>query len=109
MGRALRRIVHRLESGGDLESVLASSGAPGYLPALVRAGRRSGKTAEILENFIAGSRAVTDLRHTLWLALAYPLILLLLLIPLGLFLIFSLIPQFGTIFDGFAITLPWIT
>src|SRR5947207_2611394 len=87
MGRALRRIAGRLETGESVESALSSCGAPAYLPALVRAGRRSGRTADILENFIASSRSVSDLRQTLWMALAYPLALLMLTIPLGLFLI----------------------
>src|SRR5205823_1262441 len=109
MRSALRRIVRKLETGADLESVLASSGAPRYLPSLVRAGRRSGRTAAILENFIASSRALSDLRQTLLMALAYPMVLLLLCVPLGAFLIFWLIPQFAAIFDGFEIRLPWIT
>ncbi|MGE5191602.1 MAG: type II secretion system F family protein [Deltaproteobacteria bacterium] len=107
--RALRRIVRRLEAGEDLESVLATSGAPRYLPALVRAGRRSGRTAEILENFVAGSRSVSELRQTLWMALAYPLFVLVVTVPLGLFLIVWLIPSFAAVFDGFGIQLPWMT
>lgn len=109
MRTALRRIVRKLESGADLESVLASSGAPRYLPVLVRAGKRSGRTGEILENFIAGSRAVSDLRQTLWMALAYPLVLLFMLGALGLFLIYWIVPQFAAMFDGFGVNLPWIT
>src|SRR5947209_4279596 len=51
--RELRGIVRDLEAGNDLESVLAARRTPGYLPALVRAGARSGRTGEILENLIA--------------------------------------------------------
>jgi general secretion pathway protein F len=109
MGRALRRIAGRMETGESLESALSASGAPAYLPALVRAGRRSGRTADILENFIASSRSVSDLRQTLWMALAYPLTLLLLSLPIGLFLIIWLIPGFDTIFADFGIQLPLIT
>jgi type II secretory pathway component PulF len=98
-----------LETAESVESALASSGAPAYLPALVRAGRRSGRTADILENFIASSRSVSDLRQTLWMALAYPLALLLLTVPLGLFLIIWLIPGFEAIFADFDVKLPLIT
>jgi general secretion pathway protein F len=105
----LRRIVAQMEAGADLESALASGGAPRYLPALVRAGTRSGRTGEILENFIAGSRAVSDLRQMLWMALAYPLLLMILLLGLGLFLITWIVPQFAAMFDGFDVKLPWIT
>jgi type IV pilus assembly protein PilC len=109
MGRALRRIADRMETGESLESALSSCGAPAYLPALVRAGRRSGRTADILENFIASSRSVSDLRQTLWMALAYPVTLLVLSLPIGLFLTIWLVPGFETIFADFGIQLPLIT
>jgi type II secretory pathway component PulF len=107
--RALLAIVRDLETGSDLESALKARRTPPYLPALVRAGQRSGRTGEILENFIAGSQVVSDLRQTLWIGLAYPLGLLLFLIPLGLFLQLKIIPQFTAIFAGFEIRLPAIT
>jgi type IV pilus assembly protein PilC len=107
--RALLRIVRKLEAGNDLESALAASGAPGYLPVLVRAGKRTGKTAEILEGFIAGSQSVSELRQTMWMAVAYPLVLLLFTVPLGMFLVFWLVPEFGAIFDGFGVKLPFLT
>ena len=107
--RELRAIVRDLEAGNNLESVLAVHRTPAYLPALVRAGQRSGRTGEILENFIAGTQVVSDLRQTLWLALAYPLILLLLLFPVGLLLLLRIVPQFGSIFEGFEVRLPAMT
>jgi type II secretory pathway component PulF len=107
--RGLRRIVGRLDTGADLENALASAGAPRYLPALVRAGARSGRTGEILESFIAGSRAVSELRHMLWMALAYPLVLAFLLSGLAVFLISWIVPQFASMFDTFGTNVPWIT
>ncbi len=107
--RELRGIVRDLEAGNDLESVLAAHRTAGYLPALVRAGARSGRTGEILENFIAGTQVVSDLRQTLWLALAYPLILLAIMAALGLFLLFIVVPRFRAILEGFQVQLPWLT
>jgi type II secretory pathway component PulF len=107
--RALRGIVRELETGADLESVLARRRAPPYLAALVRAGRRTGRTAEILEGFIANSRVVSELRQTVWAALAYPLVLLALIVPLALFLLLGIIPAAAAVFDGFEIKLPLIT
>ena len=107
--RELRAIARDLEAGNDLESVLATRGTSGYLPALMRAGARSGKTGEILESFIAGTQVVSDLRQTFWMALAYPLILLGVLSAVGLFLLSIVVPQFGAIFNGFEIRLPWLT
>jgi type II secretory pathway component PulF len=107
--RALRGIVRELESGADLESVLARRRAPAYLAALVRAGKRSGRTGEILDGFIANSRIVSELRQTVWAALAYPLVLLALIVPLGLFLLLWIIPAAAAVFDGFEINLPLMT
>jgi type II secretory pathway component PulF len=107
--RALRGIVRELETGADLESVLARRRAPPYLAALVRAGRRTGRTGEILEGFIANSRVISELRQTVWAALAYPLVLLALIVPLGLFLLLWIIPASAAVFDGFEINLPLIT
>jgi type II secretory pathway component PulF len=107
--RALRGIVRDLEGGADLESVLARRRAPAYLAALVRAGRRSGRTAEILDGFIANSRVVTDLRQTVWMALVYPLALLMVIVPMVLFLFLWVVPAFATIFQDFGLTLPWFT
>ena len=107
--RALARIVGELEAGNDLESALATSGAPDYLPVLVRAGRRSGRTSEVLQGFIAGSQSVSELRQSLWMAFAYPLVLILLTVPLVVFLNFWLVPAFGSIFADFDVKLPWMT
>jgi type II secretory pathway component PulF len=109
MGRALRRLVCELERGSDLEKALAASGAPAYLPPLIRAGNRSGRTAEILDNFVAGSQVVSDLRQTVWMVVAYPLAALCLLVPLGLLVVGWIVPEFAEIFHGFDVRLPWIT
>lgn len=105
----LRRVVRQLESGTDLETVLAAQGAPQYMPALVRAGARSGRIGQVLESFIASAQVVSDLRQMMWMALAYPLAMLLVVVPLGFILFRWLIPQFAGIFDGFEINLPIIT
>jgi type IV pilus assembly protein PilC len=105
MSRALRGIVSDLETGTDLETVLSRHQAVGYLPALVRAGQRSGRTVEILENFITGSQAVSDLRQVLLSALAYTLILLFQLIPLGLLISLKLVPGFGDLFESWGVTI----
>ena len=107
--RELRAIVRDLEAGNDLESVLTAHRTAGYLPALVRAGAKSGRTGEILESFVAGTQVVSDLRQTFWMALAYPLILLAVMFSLVLFLMVKVVPQFGAIFNNFGVMLPWLT
>ncbi len=105
----LRGIVRGLEAGHDLESVLKANHSGGYLPALIRAGVRSGKTGEILENFVAGTQAVSDLQQSIWMALAYPLILIACLTAICVFLLMVIVPQFQGLFQGWGITLPWLT
>jgi len=109
MKRLLLGISRDLESGADLESVLASRRGPAYLSALVGAGRRTGRIGAILENFIAGARVVLDLRQMLWLALFYPLVLLIFIVPLGFFLQFYIVPAFRGLLEGFELQAPWIT
>ncbi|MBS0266117.1 MAG: type II secretion system F family protein [Planctomycetes bacterium] len=106
---ALRDIVARLESGQDLETVLRDCRTGAYLPALIRAGQRSGRTPEILDNFIAGSQATAELRQTWWMAMAYPLLLLAALGPLFFVLVFRVMPQFEELFAGFGMQLNLFT
>ena len=107
--RTLQGIVRDLQTGADLEAILARRSAPGYLAAMMRAGKRTGRTVEILENFIGCARVASELRQTMWMALAYPLVLLLLLVPLGLFLIRWIVPSFEAVLQGFEIKLPLLT
>jgi type II secretory pathway component PulF len=107
--RSLKGIVRELETGADLESVLVRRRAPPFLAALVRAGRRSGRTAEILESFIANSRVASELRQMVWMALVYPLALVLIIVPLIMFLLLWIVPAFAAIFHDFALRLPWFT
>ena len=107
--RKLQGIVRDLQTGADLEAILAMRNAPGYLAAMMRAGKRTGRTVEILENFVGCARVASELRQTMWMALAYPLFLLLLLVPLGLFLFLWIVPTFEAVFQGFQIKLPLLT
>ena len=95
VSRALREIVRDLEAGNDLESVLARRQTARPFAGPGARDKRSGRTAEILEDFITGSQIASDLRQVLWTAMAYPLILLCLLVPLMLLLVAKFIPQYG--------------
>ncbi|MBI3862959.1 MAG: type II secretion system F family protein [Planctomycetia bacterium] len=107
--RTLRSIVADLAVGNDLETVLKRHRTSGFLPALVRAGQRSGRTGDILENFISATQVSAELRQTMGMALAYPLILIVTLGCLLIFLQVFVIPQFGDIFAEFGLKLPVLT
>lgn len=108
-GIILRQIVRRLESGESLEEVLRTSGAPPYLQALVRAGAKSGQTGGILEQYVTHAQGLSELRGTVGLALAYPLVVFAILFVLGDFVLIWVVPQFIQIFEGFGIELPAVT
>lgn len=107
--RALRKIVADLETGTDLESALAARKSPAYLAALVRAGRRSGRTGAVLERFISSTRIVFDLRQTLAMALVYPAALLAVVLVTIVLLQGWVVPEFASVFEGFEMKLPWPT
>ncbi|MEN6448915.1 MAG: type II secretion system F family protein [Thermoguttaceae bacterium] len=83
-GRRLRRVLgnlaDQLDAGADLATAVDSQSArlPTCLRGLVLAGLRSGRLAETLEEYVDLQRSQADLRRRLWLTLAYPLVLLIL-------------------------------
>lgn len=106
---ALWRIAGELATGAELSHVLEHSGAPRELKALVQAGARSGRTAEVLERYVENLQAAFDLRNSVWLGLAYPLALLAALWGFAAFLGYWVVPQFLDIFSGFDIEVPRAT
>jgi general secretion pathway protein F len=107
----LRAMSSQLEAGATLESVIAAQGPrfPAHLRGLVLAGLRSGRLAEVLEEFVDLERAQLELRRRLWLSLAYPIVLLSILTLLLAFLQFVLTPAFVRIFHDFQTRLPLVT
>ena len=80
--RRLSRVLHSmaddLDAGADLAAAIDSQGRrlPPHLRGLILAGLRTGRLAEALEEYVDLHRSESDLRHRLWAALAYPLLLL---------------------------------
>ena len=85
--RVLRRLADRLDAGDDLLDALESQGRslPAHLRGLMLAGVRSGRLAEVLEEYVDLQRSQSELRRRVWLALAYPFILLLFMTALAAF------------------------
>ncbi len=109
MRSALRAIADDLAAGNDLETVLAGRGAPAELKALVRAGARSGSTAEILEHYVINVESTVDLKQSMRRGLLYPLILLMVFGLVGAGILVWIVPQFVSIFKGFDLKLPVVT
>lgn len=102
-------LVRKLRAGDDLSTALASQGAPAELQALIKAGARSGRTGEVLEQYVNHSQGMSELRWRLAMGLAYPLMLLVATGGLAALILYWIVPQFATIFEGFGMQLPWLT
>jgi len=107
----LRTMASQLEAGATLDAVIKAQGPrfPAHLRGLVLAGLRSGRLAEVLEEFVDLQRAQLELRRRLWLSLAYPIVLLSMLTLLLAFLQFVLTPTFVRVFYDFQTQLPALT
>jgi type II secretory pathway component PulF len=81
LARVLRRLADDLDAGVDLPGALESHGRrlPPFFCGLVVAGLRSGRLAETMVEYAEAERSRLELRRRVWLSLAYPLGLLVLL------------------------------
>jgi type II secretory pathway component PulF len=114
-GRRLPRVLHdmanRLDAGDDLMGVLESQGRslPGHLRGLMLAGVKSGRLAEVLEEYVDLQNSQSELRRRVGITLAYPFILLLFMTVLATFASIYVVEQFEKIFRDFGTHLPAMT
>lgn len=107
--RGLRAIVSALKSGEELASALESRRAPTDLVALVRAGAQSGRTGEILTQYLNHIRCITALRRRVLLNLAYPALLFVAGVGVLLFILLWIVPLAKPIYEDFGMELPGVT
>ncbi len=109
--RWLRAISDRLERGQSLGAVAreAEGAWPRYFLAMLSAGQRTGKLPVLLNECVVHLRTTAEVRRELWLALAYPAVLISVAWLLLSFLATLILPQFKSIFLGFGTELPGIT
>jgi type II secretory pathway component PulF len=82
---------------------------PSYYAALLEAGIRSGRLAEVLGSLTMYSRSVADLRSSLMVALLYPAIILVLGLTLLGIVASVILPEFADVFRNFRLRLPLLT
>ncbi len=111
VSQAMRAIADQLDAGRSLEEAIQSYGArlPRPVRELIAAGHRSGRLAVVLEQFVELEQARAGLRRRLSTVLAYPTILLLLLLALHLFFATSIVPGFNAVYYDFGVKLPVMT
>ena len=109
--RALRRMIQRLEAGEPVEQVIAADdpAVPAQVPAMIRAGLRTGKLGVLLEQYLGRARESIERRWQVALGLAYPVILLAVGMLILTFFAVYLIPEFKSLYADFAIELPGLT
>ena len=107
----LRTIAEKLDAGASLEESLASQQElfPRHFYALILAGVRSGRIGQSLEELADIQRQTMDLRRRVWLAMAYPVLLLALWIVMMIGCATVILPQFARVFDDFGAEIPNIT
>lgn len=107
----LRVISDRLERGQSLSAVAreAEGAWPRYFLAMLSAGQRTGKLPVLLNECVVHLRTTAEIRRELWVAMAYPAILIAVAWLLMSFLATLILPQFRSIFLGFGTELPGIT
>ncbi|HEV3163890.1 MAG TPA: type II secretion system F family protein [Isosphaeraceae bacterium] len=109
--RVLASVAEQLEAGQSLEEAIDSQGEnfPAHLRGLVLAGIRSGKLGEVLEQFTHYYHVGIELRRKLWLSLAYPFMLVAVMVALFVFVSMVIVNQFVVIYKDFGIDLPGVT
>ena len=111
LASVLRDLADRLDAGATLEAAVDELGKrlPGHVRGLVLAGLRSGRLGEAMQQFSMIQHNRQELVRRVKSALAYPAILLSLLVVLFVLLCAVIVPQFKEIFDDFGTRLPAIT
>jgi len=111
LGSALYCLADRLDAGVELGAALdeQSEALPPHLRALLASSLRTGRLPEALEEFVDMQRARAELRRRIWLAVAYPLLLLAMLVGLMFLTKFVILDVFASVFREFDATLPELT
>jgi type II secretory pathway component PulF len=110
LARALADLAARLEAGQSLLSAVEAQGRafPEHLRGLLAGAAAAGHLAETMAEFVAHEQLRRDRRRQVWLAAAYPTLLLVGLMAVMLATSWAL-RDFGKMFAGFETTLPQLT
>jgi type II secretory pathway component PulF len=113
--RRLADVAHRLstklQQGATMDEAVASLGErlPSEIGGLLRAGVESGDLAGTFERFAEERLVARRLSRKIRSAIAYPLVILVILVPVALFLSLYVIPMFAQLFKDFDMEYPEIT
>lgn len=111
LAQTLRDLSEQLERGQTVEQAVAGLGnrVPPELAGLLRAGIRCGNLAGLCDSFALQQMATQRTARIVRSVVAYPLLILLILIPIALLFSEVVVPMFGGLFDDFDLELPRLT
>ncbi len=110
LGNLAGEISQRLEAGSSLQQVIAELGSslPPAYRCVVEAGVRAGRLPMAMEGISQTARRIGQLRNSIYLALLYPLMVLLVMWGLGVFVLMRIGPVLSRTLVAFDVTGPWI-
>jgi type II secretory pathway component PulF len=107
----LRHIADGAAAGQSLDKVLGDRrrSLPAYVAGLIRAGVRTGDLGNVLIELVDHQQTVRDMWRTIRSALAYPTLLLVLTLAIGLWIQYFLVGPMMEMFEEFEMELPSVT
>src|SRR4051794_6240924 len=111
LAAAAERLAARLRQGATIHEAIDSLDPqlPTEIAGLLRAGIEGGNLAGTFERFSQQRLAAERFNRRIRGALAYPLLILIILVPLLLFLSLYVIPMFGDIYHEYGLAPPTVT
>jgi type II secretory pathway component PulF len=108
LASGMKMLAEQLQAGATLDDVLAKNPRflPPHLQQLIVTAARSGNLPEVLMQVVEIDRQSADLRRSMWMALAYPMLLLMLWVALVVFFIGWLGPGLRQLLNEFRMDLP---
>ena len=106
--KTLRQLSRQLEEGAGLDEAIASTEplAPGPVRGILRAGRMSNDVVHLVEQFVQIQLTRRELRHSVWMAIAYPVVVVAFLAAVATGFLLGVVPMFADIYDDFGIAVP---
>jgi general secretion pathway protein F len=107
----LRHLADQAAAGRALDEILdeRQRSLPAYVAGLIRAGIRTGDLGNVLIELVDHQQTVRDMWRTIRAALAYPTLLLVLALAIGLWIQYFLVGPMIEMFDDFGMELPSVT
>jgi type IV pilus assembly protein PilC len=110
LGRHIKAVRDEVKTGTVLSDAFAKQNVfPAIYVTSVLAGEKSGSLIEVLDRYLTYQRLTLAVRKKLMASLAYPTILIILVIVLMVFLITYVVPNFAALYSSMGAKLPMAT